>query len=235
VAPDQPVTCGIFCHCGYCDNDPDQPCFSSDDCPPGDTCAAGQAPVLTQGQPNACDTLLCGEKAQDECCPSTDATCINGGTPVIGECSLASFRQCNTNADCSGTNSGTCVFGPRPCFDLRIQRTGTPGPLDRLCCNTVGAGPPTCTATECDTNADCSGGNECIDAASPVSAGLFCIPPTANDAINSAGGIPGPGAIRFNSFIEVCRCGDGQEGCDEQCDDGNVANGDGCNESCQDE
>jgi hypothetical protein len=235
VAPDQPVTCGIFCHCGYCDNDPDQPCFSDADCSDGGTCAAGELPVLTQGQPNACDTLLCGEKAQDECCPSSDATCINGGTPLIGECSLASFRLCNSNADCSGTNSGTCVFGPRPCFDLRIRRTGTPDPLDRLCCNTAGDGPPICTATECDTNADCSGGNECIDAASPVSAGLFCIPPTANDGINSAGGIPGPGAISLRSLIEVCRCGDGKIGCDEQCDDGDLANGDGCNESCQEE
>jgi cysteine-rich repeat protein len=61
------------------------------------------------------------------------------------------------------------------------------------------------------------------------------MPPTANDGINSAGGIPGPGAISLRSLIEVCRCGDGKIGCDEQCDDGDLANGDGCNESCQEE
>ncbi len=226
VAPDQPVTCGIFCHCGYCEDDANQPCFSDADCAPGDTCAAGVT-VLRQGAPNACDTLLCGEKTQDECCPSNDATCINGGTPLIGECSLSSFRQCNSNTDCAGTNSGTCVFGPRPCFDLRIERSGTPGPLERVCVDQSGR-------PDCMTNSDCTTGG-CTDIAEPVSAGLFCIPPTANDAINTAGGIPGPGAIRFNSFILVCRCGDSEIGCDEQCDDGNTTNGDGCNESCQTE
>ncbi len=258
VAPDQPVTCGIFCHCGYCSgpdrictgkpkmactsnsdctgtgvgstcqlrDDADKPCFSDADCAPDEVCAAGVT-LLRQGAPNGCDAFLCGEKVQDECCPSDDLTCINGGTPKIGECSLASFRQCNSNTDCAGTNSGSCVFGPRPCFDARITRTGIPGPLERVCVDQAGR-------PDCSTNADCTSGT-CTDIAEPVSAGLFCIPPTANDAINSAGGIPGPGAVRFNSFILVCRCGDSEVGCDEQCDDGNCSNGDGCNESCQTE
>ena len=55
------------------------------------------------------------------------------------------------------------------------------------------------------------------------------------DEINAAGGIPGPGAITFKSVIFACRCGDNDVGCDEQCDDGNNANGDGCDQACRNE
>ena len=58
----------------------------------------------------------------------------------------------------------------------------------------------------------------------------WCFPPPS---INAAGGIPGPGAIQFNSGIVVCRCGDGEIGCVEECDDGNLDAGDGCDDACR--
>ena len=88
--------------------------------------------------------------------------------------------------------------------------------------------PPACT-----TNADCTNGACVKDTARPITASLFCIPPTASPSINAAGGIPGPGAIQFNSGIVVCRCGDGEIGCGEECDDGNGDAGDGCDDACR--
>ena len=31
AAPDQPVSCGFYCHCGFCDDDPNFPCFGDED------------------------------------------------------------------------------------------------------------------------------------------------------------------------------------------------------------
>jgi cysteine-rich repeat protein len=64
---------------------------------------------------------------------------------------------------------------------------------------------------------------------------LFCVPATSNPAVNSAGGITGPGAVRMVNYLKVCRCGDGIVGCDEQCEDNppNTVNGDGCSDLCQ--
>ena len=41
--------------------------------------------------------------------------------------------------------------------------------------------------------------------------------------------------VRAIGATEICRCGDGDIGCDEECDDGNRSNGDGCDELCEDE
>jgi len=73
------------------------------------------------------------------------------------------------------------------------------------------------------------------DTSEPETVALFCVPKTTSAAINAAGGIPGPGAITFNSVIIACRCGDGHVGCSEQCDDGNNINGDGCDQACRTE
>jgi cysteine-rich repeat protein len=70
------------------------------------------------------------------------------------------------------------------------------------------------------------------DSSEPTTVALFCVPPTASTSINAAGGIPGPGAITFKSAIISYRCGNGVTEGIEECDDGNNANGDGCNEIC---
>ena len=51
--------------------------------------------------------------------------------------------------------------------------------------------------------------------------------------INVAGGIPGPGAIQFNALLVIARCGDGKTMFPEECDDGNLVNGDGCDQDCK--
>lgn len=223
AAPDQPVTCGYWCHCGFCNNDPSLPCFENGDCTDGKTCVVGtggsSAQNAPQKKPNDCsgDKFVCGVEDEERCANTT-----------TGSCSLQPYRNCQDDSVCQSFGAGTCVIEPRPCFESRITRTGEPSPLGKYC---------EFESKSCNTNADCTGpGDSCVDDASnPETVALFCVPGTSSGAVNSAGGITGPGAIRLNSFLKICRCGDLDIGCDEQCDDGNTVNGDGCDDLCQDE
>lgn len=223
-APDQPVSCGNWCHCGFCDNDPDLPCFDNEDCPSGKTCAMGtgaEAPNLPQLQPNECsgnDTFICGVDQTEKCHDTTQGTC-----------SLAKFRACSNNTVCANTGSGTCVIEKKPCFQQKITRQGLATPLGKYCSKDPNK------TTQCTKNADCAGGTDvCVDdSARPITAALFCVPATDSPVINSAAGLTGPSAIQLATFVKLCRCGDSKIGCDEKCDDGNAVGGDGCDENCQ--
>ncbi len=223
-APDQPISCGRYCHCGFCDDDATQPCFDDGDCEPGSQCVTGSGtstdPNAGQLQPNDCaqDFYVCGTGDKKETCENT----------FKGECNVKTWRACNSDAECQQVDGGDkCVIAFRGCFENRIERTGKPSPLGRYCKNDPN------NTTPCSSNADCAGDDVCVDDASrPTSVALFCVPATSSPAVNSAGGTTGPGAISFNSFVKICRCGDGVAGCDEQCDDGNLTNGDGCSDRC---
>lgn len=222
-APDQPVTCGFWCNCGFCDNNPSLPCFENGDCPDGQVCqqgtGTGTQPNAPQQRPNECsnDKFICGGQQEELCATSTQGTCSD-----------KPYYTCSSDGDCVGFDAGTCVIEFKPCFEPRITRTGVPSPLGTYCAFEN----KTCTG-----NADCTGeGDFCADDSSrPQTVALFCVPATSSQTVNSAGGITGPGAVRLNSFMEVCRCGDSKIGCDEDCDDGNTTNGDGCSDLCQDE
>jgi len=222
-APDQPVTCGHWCNCGLCGNDPSLPCFQTSDCPQGLTCTApaGSGTQLTapQTKNNNCssDKFICGLEDSEKC-----------ANTFIGKCSLADFRDCVTDDECGTFDAGVCVIEQRPCFEPRITRSGEPSPLGQYCAF---------EDKTCTSNADCTGTDDfCMeDSSRPTTVALFCVPTSASQAVNSAGGIMGPGAISLKSLLEVCRCGDGKVGCDEQCDDSNTVGGDGCDDFCQDE
>ncbi|MFN2424985.1 MAG: hypothetical protein ABR587_00910 [Candidatus Binatia bacterium] len=223
-APDQPVTCGYWCNCGLCGGDPLLPCFGDEDCPGETTCEVGPGTGTQASAPqtrsNNCsnDKFICGGDGIAERCETT----------LLGTCSQARYYPCESDADCENQGAGVCVIEPRPCFEPRITRSGEPSPLGKYC------------AVEdktCDTNADCTGQDDlCVeDASRPRTAALFCVATSASAAVNSAVGIMGPGAIVQKSLVEVCRCGDSELGCDEECDDGNTGNGDGCDDLCQGE
>ena len=167
------------------------------------TCQAGipNTAAAPQEKPNLCNTLVCGAEQGFELC--------DAGTPPIGECEGETFRSCSTNGDCLGA----CILSARPCFEDTITRQGIPSSLGGHCVDDP-------MVEDCTTNADCSIGICEDDTAEPVSVALFCVPPTSSTAINSAGGIPGPGAIQFKSVIRTCRCGDDIIGCDEECEAG---------------
>jgi cysteine-rich repeat protein len=232
-APDQPITCGYWCQCGFCDGNASLPCFETGDCPNGQTCqvgpGTGSAQNVPQQKPNDCsnDQFICGEVEPERC-----------ATTEVGECSDQPYRSCQSGSTtCEDNNAGFCVVESRPCFESRITRTGDPSPLGKYCAfatNQDGSG-KTCT-----TNTDCPDQGEvddfCADDTSrPATVALFCVPGTSSASINNVGGITGPGAVTLNSYITVCRCGDGVIGCDEDCDDSNTTNGDGCSDYCQDE
>lgn len=222
-APDQPVTCGFWCHCGFCDDDPSLPCFQSGDCPEGKTCqvgtGAGTQPNAPQQRPNDCsgDQFLCGGTNDDECATTDRASC--SGQP---------YRSCEIDADCETFEAGVCRHEARPCFESRITRTGKASPPGTYCAYEDRA---------CTTNADCTEPQDFCAAGTMRSelVALLCVPATQNPAINSVAGITGPAALRLADFVQICRCGDGILGCDEECDDGGSATGDGCDDLCRDE
>jgi cysteine-rich repeat protein len=232
--PDTSVTCGYYCHCGFCEEngtgiqDPDLPCYADSQCPGGFTCQPGNGgntgpnPFLAaQAQPNQCTTTLCGTTEKEKC-PET----------FRGSCSDEPFRTCDPLSPtdtCQTIGAGTCVAEFLPCFEGKISRSGVPSPLGSYCSG--GSDPD----TVCTSNADCSEGVCTPNSSRATSAALFCVGATSSSAVNSAGGITGPGAIRLKNFIKTCYCGDGEIGCDEECDDGNRTDGDGCSKFCADE
>jgi hypothetical protein len=225
---EQPVSCGFYCHCGFCDNDPNAPCFGDSDCPSGQTCSPGNNTTGTQDQPNGCgDDLTCGRSEPERCCTSGDPNCP-APTPQIGKCSTKAFVQCSNNSDCSAQGAGTCNLERRPCFENGIIRRGEVSPLGRHCVDDP-------AVDTCNSNADCGTGACVEDSAKPTFVALFCAPKTASGGINAASGLPGPGAMTFKAVVFDCRCGDGVKGCDEECDDHNNANGDGCDQACRSE
>ena len=226
AAPAQPVSCGVYCHCGFCDGDPDAPCSSDAECEAGQTCEQGSG-ATQQLQGNKCTDLTCGLGGFEQCCSGGEG-CANP-TALVGECADQTYRGCSNNTDCTNAGaSGPCNLFNRPCFENQISRTGAPSPLGSYCTEDP-------DKTSCTSNADCAVGQCVPDSSEPTTVALFCVPPTASASINAAGGIPGPGAITFKSVILTYRCGNGITEGPEECDDGNNANGDGCNEICQTE
>jgi hypothetical protein len=241
-APDQPVTCGFWCGCGFCDNNPNLPCFDTSECPSGQACqagtGAGTAQNTPQQKPNDCtgDKFLCGLQ-EDEQCANT----------FQGSCSEEPYRACQDGSStCEDNNAGECIVENRRCFEPRLTRTGDPSPLGRYCANdgapcSADADCRRCnddSSLPCSTNGDCDGkgpcaASACVDRASaPETVALLCMPATSSGAINAVAGLTGPAAFHGRSFVELCSCGDSVIGCGEDCDDGNTAAGDGCNENC---
>jgi len=130
TSPDQPVSCGVYCHCGYCDDDPERSCFGDFDCDPGQECVAGSgtsppSEAVPQASGNDCNNFMCGEQAAGTCCQGE--SCIRFGTSPFGECSLAPYRACKTNAHCAEFDAGECEYRPQPCFENRIETVGRAG------------------------------------------------------------------------------------------------------------
>ncbi len=220
-APDQPVSCGFWCHCGFCDDDPTLPCFQDGDCPDEETCVAGTGTAPAQNtpqkKPNDCsgDKFLCGMTGEGTCAET-----------MTGTCSYEPWRACSDLAPCLPGNSGICIPAPLPCFESRITRSGEASVISGHC---------EADGAACTDNADCAavGGGCLVETTSPVLEALACLPATTSASVNSGLGITGPARFRLKQILRWCRCGDGQLGCSEQCDDGNRSPGDGCDPECE--
>jgi len=146
-------------------------------------------------------------------------------------CSGNNRVGCATNADCEEFDAGTCTAGggagvqPNECTDFECGEDDrcTQGPIDNFCdgvthpdgrgflscvsdldCQALGAGQCTvqdlrrCYNYPIETTGD-------PDIEEPVKASIFCIPPTTSPAVNSSGGLPGPGVFRLDFDVDV-RC-----------------------------
>ncbi|HXC52069.1 MAG TPA: hypothetical protein VN634_14375, partial [Candidatus Limnocylindrales bacterium] len=118
-APDQPITCGYWCNCGFCNDNPDLPCFENGDCPSGQTCKVGtggeQSQNFAQQKPNDCskDKNICGgsvvngERVEEACATTTQ-----------GECSTKPYLNCAAGSTtCQDNDGGVCEISNRPCFE----------------------------------------------------------------------------------------------------------------------
>jgi hypothetical protein len=221
-APDQPVTCGFWCHCGYCNNDGTKPCFESSDCADGQTCQKGTGGVgssnYPQQRPNDCsnDSFICGTDAEERCDSSS-----------VGSCSLAPFRDCTTNTDCQNISAGTCEIEDKPCFEPRIARDGESSGLGQQCAF---------EAKPCTSNADCTGGGDfCVtDVSRATMASVYCMS-AFSQSLNGVIGLPGPGVLSLEAFVKVCRCEGSEPGCEsvcgvptEECGNGEVEGDEAC-------
>jgi hypothetical protein len=222
TSPDQPVTCGFWCHCGYCNNDGAQPCFETSDCSGGQTCQKGTGSTgstnAPEQRPNDCtdDGFICGTAAGERC-----------EDEQVASCSLAPYRGCESNSDCENVGAGSCVFEDKPCFESRITRTGTSTPLGKYCAF---------EDKTCTSNTDCTGsGDFCVlDASRAEMVGLYCLSSTSNSAINGFVGLAGPGAASLDAFVKVCRCNGVEPGCEvvcgpgSECGNGTIEEGEAC-------
>ncbi|HYC53852.1 MAG TPA: hypothetical protein VEL28_02825 [Candidatus Binatia bacterium] len=145
-------------------------------------------------------------------------------------CSGNSRVGCSSNADCIEFDAGECTAGggagvqPNECTNFACaDSVCTEGPIDTFCDGVThpdGRGFITCV-----TSVDCQalGAGQCTvqdlrrcyddpisvsgdpDIAEPIKASIFCIPPTTSPAVNSSGGLPGPGVFKLDFDADV-RC-----------------------------
>jgi cysteine-rich repeat protein len=167
------VTCGFppfaaqLCPCGICQLDRSVPCSSNADCQ-SQSLGNCTSQALGKPQKNACSDGQCGDTGN-----GLDGECVNGPTNVycdgVARANGEPMVTCISNADCDSTDCGGGV-GPGLCGTCTIER------IQACFLPTIlVSGQPNPEA--------------------PIGAALFCIPPTANDGINQAAGLPGPGRV----------------------------------------
>jgi hypothetical protein len=102
---------------------------------------------------------------------SGEGTCTTGPTDQL--CKLETFRTCDTNADCTLAGD-SCQVKLRDCLGATDQNGAPSAPISRT-------GTPS--------------------QATPLQVSAFCLGATSSSAVNSAAGLPGPGALRLPSIV----------------------------------
>ena len=100
-----------------------------------------------------------------------EGVCPAGPTDLL--CDLQSFRSCSTNADCPAAGD-SCQVKLRECMGPTDASGEPSGPISRT-------GTPS--------------------QATPTLASAYCLGATSSPAINTAAGLPGPGALRLPTVI----------------------------------
>lgn len=213
-APDQPVSCGFWCHCGFCDGNASLSCFDDSQCPAGQQCEVGTGTGTQanrpQQAPNDCsdDSFLCGQDEPEQCAKTTHEVC--SANPLVA---------CSVDEDCG--DDGPCIEQPTSCFESRITRSGAASPPASRCSR---------SAAPCSTSEDCEGdGDVCVDGTmAPELAAVFCSGASSSAAINATHGITGPSALTLPILLQACRCDGEEPGCEAFCTCVSAGNGDPC-------
>ncbi len=228
----------------------------------GETCDDGNLVDCDACDSNCTPTVLCNNgvvcPSQGEQCDLGVGSCI-GGFDEFNSCiSVADCggvciagntgRRCMTNTDCGPAASGEC----EPALGCGGKCSG--GANNRSGCLTNDDCPGLCTAASglgapCNSDADCVTGLKCNSAQA-------CVLPKLNDpcfldtdcgtggvCVAAAGCIAGNSDVRPDTCRNNCMnptCGDGTTDPNtntnglggEECDDGNVLDGDGCDGNC---
>lgn len=222
--------------------------------PASDGTSCGSGLICLSG---GCVSSACGDGFTDGSEQCDDGNAVDGDG-CENDCTFtcSSAADCDDGNVCSGAetcaNPGTaasmCAAGTPPsdgtsCGGGRICRGGT--------CAMAGCGDGVVSGAEdcddgnttsgdgcdadctwtCSSGADCSDGNACNGAetcSSPGTLASRCMAGTPP----STGTSCGAGRICVGGGCVAARCGDAIVTAPEQCDDGNMVNGDGCQNDC---
>ncbi|HYC54374.1 MAG TPA: hypothetical protein VEL28_05500 [Candidatus Binatia bacterium] len=146
-------------------------------------------------------------------------------------CSDNGQLGCSSDAQCAAAGAGTCTAGggagvnQNECTDFLCASNAQCeiGPIDKYCDGVTH--PDGRGFLSCVTDVDCqalNAGNCTIfdlrrcfpdpittagvaDIEKPLKGAIFCIPPTTSPAVNSSGGLPGPGTFEIDFNVDL-RC-----------------------------
>jgi hypothetical protein len=160
---------GNKCMCASCSLNSSIPCASDADC----TAAAAGTCTNTAGEPRKPNACL--DDTTNVAPPQCIATAVAGEGacelgPVDLHCQIEKFRSCSADTDCPVTGD-KCITENRACFPGYNGQVG----------NTISA------TGKFGTPHNHTG--------TSTFASVFCVAPTSSSAVNSAGGLPGPGRL----------------------------------------
>lgn len=219
------------------------PCNDGDPCSLNDSCENGQCKAGTQllacDDANACTADSCqkgvGCVHQNQVGLCEDGNpCTSGDYCANGQCySGGNICACQSDADCIPQDDGNLCNGTLACDK------SSPAPANWACV------PDPDSVVDCDGLDTVCLDYECVPASgacasSPANEGGACNDGsgcTLEDKCHNGGcsGLPcasyGKSCVNNKCVDQVCGNGNQEPG--EECDDGNLANGDGCSAACK--
>jgi hypothetical protein len=221
-------------------------------------CSACSAAKKGQGDDGACGSIAAGSDPDNECAADPVSTCDKSGAcDGAGACAIyAPMTVCQPQSCMAGVMStpdlcdgaGTCIdSGSTSCGDYACNAATlmchTSCQNDSQCapalyCNGGSCLPKLTLGSACNAAGQCASGfcadSVCCDTACAGACKACNLAPgtCTNTANDSDPANECAGAYSCNGAGACQACGDGVQQAGEQCDDGNMMNGDGCESNC---
>ena len=233
---DNPCTGGDHCHQGKCSP------TGMVDCDDGNPCTDDLC-HLVEGCVNTPNAAPCND---GDPCTLTDAcesgACAGADPDLCDDDNVCTLDTCVPLFGCTHSNADdTLCDDLNPCTTVDVCAGGQcAGDVEKTCDDLN-----VCTVDSCvpyegctylaDDGATCDDGNACTLVDTCASADCFGTGEPAcsdGDACTVDACVP-PGGCLYSPLVPCC--GDGSVDPPEECDDGNVLDGDGCNGQCEEE